>query len=342
MTTRSRRHANLLGYPARLRAVTSQHERGVRPQCARLAPLTSAENLLMTLPVPPRCGYNKNRRRLSCERKRTGKYTFAATVGGAPTSLSSARDRWRSQPIGRSSRNRRQLPGCARRIQATGACASRVGAGYHQPGSQNGCRGGPLSASGDRATAQVLRSFSPSPSRKARRAQSRLAGTVIPTGYGRVDQVRPSNRLSGTFWLAIGDEYAAEVKILSQDIGFTTRSWVIWYYTFGVNCTHTFTRSHAHLFYFVKDPKAFTFRGGDRENRVPSARQLVYFELSPEYVKRGTARTKSARPGDPLDGADEPLVSAPTTPRSRSAGIKKKKGPPVLQNRTVSTKKVPE
>ena len=33
----------------------------------------------------------------------------------------------------------------------------------------------------------------------------------------------------GTFWLAIGDEYAAELKILSQEIGFTCRSWVIWY-----------------------------------------------------------------------------------------------------------------
>jgi DNA modification methylase len=38
----------------------------------------------------------------------------------------------------------------------------------------------------------------------------------------------------GTFWLAIGDEYAAELKIESQKLGFHTRSWVIWYYTFGV------------------------------------------------------------------------------------------------------------
>src|SRR5437762_244755 len=58
----------------------------------------------------------------------------------------------------------------------------------------------------------------------------------------------------GTFWLAIGDEYAAELKLLSQEIGFHSRSWVIWYYTFGVNCKYKFTRSHAHLFYFVKDP----------------------------------------------------------------------------------------
>jgi len=81
---------------------------------------------------------------------------------------------------------------------------------------------------------------------------------------------------TGTFWLAIGDEYAAELKLLAQEIGFTTRSWVVWYYTFGVNCKQKFTRSHAHLFYFVKNPREFTFRWDEPENRIPSARQLVY------------------------------------------------------------------
>ncbi|MBI1347992.1 site-specific DNA-methyltransferase [bacterium] len=81
----------------------------------------------------------------------------------------------------------------------------------------------------------------------------------------------------GTFWLAIGDEYAAELKVLAQrEIGFRCRSWVVWYYTFGVNCRQKFTRSHAHLFYFVKNEKQFTFRGEELENRIPSARQLVY------------------------------------------------------------------
>lgn len=78
----------------------------------------------------------------------------------------------------------------------------------------------------------------------------------------------------GTFWLAIGDEYAAELKIAAQDAGFVCRNWVIWYYTFGVHCKSKFTRSHAHLFYFVKDSKSFTFNSLDI--RVPSARQLVY------------------------------------------------------------------
>ncbi len=81
----------------------------------------------------------------------------------------------------------------------------------------------------------------------------------------------------GTFWLAIGDEFAAELKVLMQrELGLSCRSWVIWYYTFGVNCTQKFSRSHAHLLYMVKNPRQFTFNADDPQVRVPSARQLVY------------------------------------------------------------------
>ncbi len=76
-------------------------------------------------------------------------------------------------------------------------------------------------------------------------------------------------RPDGTFWLAIGDEYAAELKLIARDLGFSCRSWVIWYYTFGVNCTRKFNRSHAHLFHFLKDPKQFTFNFNDPTIRVP-------------------------------------------------------------------------
>lgn len=82
---------------------------------------------------------------------------------------------------------------------------------------------------------------------------------------------------NGTFWLAIGDEYAAELKLLFQNtLGLTCRSWVIWYYTFGVNCKKKFSRSHVHLFHFVKDPKSFTFNAD--AIKVPSARQTKYFD----------------------------------------------------------------
>ncbi len=217
---------------------------------------------------------------------------------------------------------------------------------------------------------------------------------------------------NGTFWLAIGDEYAAELKVmLQQEHRLYCRSWVVWYYTFGVNCKYKFSRSHAHLFHMVKDPASFTFEVD--AIRVPSARQLVYgdgranpagrlpddtwilrpqdlpegfqpdentwyfprvcgtfkertgwhgcqmpeqllgriiracshegdlvldpfggsgttlavakklgrrflgFELSKEYSARIHERLRRIRPGDPLDGAAEPLVSVPNTANGR-------------------------
>jgi site-specific DNA-methyltransferase (adenine-specific) len=216
---------------------------------------------------------------------------------------------------------------------------------------------------------------------------------------------------TGALWIAIGDEYAAEVKALAEKQGLHLRNWVIWYYTFGVHCTRKFTRSHTHLLYFVRDPKTFTFN--DAEVRVPSARQLVYndvradprgrmpdntwilrpqdaygafgadhdtwyfarvagtfkeragfhscqmperlleriirscsasdevvldpfagsgstlvvakklgrrwlgVEMSPEYVRHANARVAAVRPGDPVEGPEDPLTSAPPTSLGR-------------------------
>ena len=105
---------------------------------------------------------------------------------------------------------------------------------------------------------------------------------------------------SGAFWLAIGDEYAAELKVRAQDIGFTTRSWVVWYYTFGVHCKTKFTRSHAHLFHFVKDPQSFVFNAD--EISVPSARQLVYGDKRANPTGRMPDDTWILRPQDCVDG----------------------------------------
>ena len=80
---------------------------------------------------------------------------------------------------------------------------------------------------------------------------------------------------NGSFWLAIGDEYAADLKVLAQrHHKFVCRNWVIWYYTFGVHCKYKFARSHAHLIYFCKDPVQYKFNAD--AIRVPSARMLVY------------------------------------------------------------------
>ena len=82
---------------------------------------------------------------------------------------------------------------------------------------------------------------------------------------------------TGTFWLAMCDEHAAELKVLMQrEIGFFCENWIVWHYTFGVQCKRKFARSHVHLFQMVKNRKKFTFNADDPHVRVPSARQLLY------------------------------------------------------------------
>ncbi|MGW8255846.1 MAG: DNA-methyltransferase [Thermoguttaceae bacterium] len=104
---------------------------------------------------------------------------------------------------------------------------------------------------------------------------------------------------NGTFWLAIGDEYAAELKvILTSEMKMTCRSWIVWYYTFGVNCKANFSRSHTHLFYMIKDPKSFTFNADSPALRVPSARQLVYGDKRSNPKGRLPDNTWILRPQD--------------------------------------------
>jgi site-specific DNA-methyltransferase (adenine-specific) len=106
---------------------------------------------------------------------------------------------------------------------------------------------------------------------------------------------------TGTFWLAIGDEYAAELKIIAQrELGLTCRSWVVWYYTFGVNCTKKFSRSHAHLFHFIRNRKKFTFNS--HAIRIPSARQTVYADGRAKPDGRLPDDTWILRPQDVENG----------------------------------------
>lgn len=79
---------------------------------------------------------------------------------------------------------------------------------------------------------------------------------------------------TGSFYIAIGDEYAAHVRLIGEELGLHCRNWIIWHYTFGQQTKNKFARSHAHIFYFVKDEKEFTFN--DHSVRLPSDRQLIY------------------------------------------------------------------
>ena len=78
----------------------------------------------------------------------------------------------------------------------------------------------------------------------------------------------------GSFYIAIGDDYAANVKIIADELGLVMRNWIIWHYTFGQQMKNKFARSHTHIFYFVKDNSKFTFN--DHSARVISDRQKIY------------------------------------------------------------------
>lgn len=79
---------------------------------------------------------------------------------------------------------------------------------------------------------------------------------------------------SGSIYIAIGDEFAAEINVLLKKTGFYFRNWIIWYYTFGQHQRKKFCRSHTHIHYFSKDKNNFIFNAD--AVRVPSARQLKY------------------------------------------------------------------
>lgn len=77
---------------------------------------------------------------------------------------------------------------------------------------------------------------------------------------------------NGSMWIVINDAYVSEIDVTVKKLGLTKRSHVIWHYTFGQHIKTKLTPSHAHLLYYVKSEKDFTFN----PPKVPSARQMLY------------------------------------------------------------------
>ena len=82
---------------------------------------------------------------------------------------------------------------------------------------------------------------------------------------------------TGSFYIAIGDDFAAEIRVIGRKLGLHLRNWIIWRYTFGQNMKEKFSRAHTHIFYFTKDAKQFTFNA--HLLRFPSARHTEYQDL---------------------------------------------------------------
>jgi DNA modification methylase len=81
----------------------------------------------------------------------------------------------------------------------------------------------------------------------------------------------------GSFYLAIGDEYVADLCCIARrELGLTMRNWIIWHYTFGQQRKSKWVNSHTHILYFTKGPQPTTFNF--EAVLVPSARQAVYLD----------------------------------------------------------------
>jgi site-specific DNA-methyltransferase (adenine-specific) len=106
---------------------------------------------------------------------------------------------------------------------------------------------------------------------------------------------------TGSFFLAIGDEFAAEHKVRLDEVGLTLRNWIVWHYTFGVNCTKKFNRSHAHILYYVRDPRLGGFTFNADEVRVPSARMTTYADRRANPVGKLPDDTWVLRPQETDD-----------------------------------------
>src|SRR5579883_86680 len=104
---------------------------------------------------------------------------------------------------------------------------------------------------------------------------------------------------TGSFFLAIGDEFVAEHKVRLDALGLTLRNWIVWHYTFGVSCTKKFNRSHAHILYYVRDPKRYTFHAD--AVRVPSARMTTYADRRANPVGKLPDDTWVLRPQESAD-----------------------------------------
>src|SRR4051794_17013001 len=85
---------------------------------------------------------------------------------------------------------------------------------------------------------------------------------------------------TGAFYLAIGDEFAADLcYVARRKIGFHMRNWIVWHYTFGQQTKKMFAKSHTHILYFTKekpDPGLTNITFNADAIRVASARQTTY------------------------------------------------------------------
>jgi DNA modification methylase len=97
------------------------------------------------------------------------------------------------------------------------------------------------------------------------------------------DALKPT----GSMWVNIPDDSAAEIVVHLKSIGLTMVNWCVWHYRFGQNTKGRFINSKVHALYFCKDPAKRTW------NPDP------ILEVSDRRAIYGDPRTESKKDGLP-------------------------------------------
>jgi site-specific DNA-methyltransferase (adenine-specific) len=90
---------------------------------------------------------------------------------------------------------------------------------------------------------------------------------------------------TGSMWVNIPDDWAAEIVLHLKRRGLFMVNWCIWHYRFGQNTKGKFISSKAHVLYFCKDPARRVWRAD--EILEVSDRRSIYFDPRTESKKDG-------------------------------------------------------
>lgn len=90
---------------------------------------------------------------------------------------------------------------------------------------------------------------------------------------------------TGSIWVNIPDDWAAEIVVHLKGAGLDMVNWCVWHYRFGQNTMGRFINSKVHVLYFTKDAMNRTWNV--EEILEPSDRATTYFDPRTQNKKVG-------------------------------------------------------
>jgi len=92
---------------------------------------------------------------------------------------------------------------------------------------------------------------------------------------------------TGTMWVNIPDDWAAEIVVHLKQRGMHMVNWCIWHYRFGQNTSGRFINSKVHALYFARSRSERTWN--DEPILEPSDRATTYFDPRTFNKKEGSS-----------------------------------------------------